>query len=1091
MKIMPVQKQTRAGQRTRFKAFVVVGDCNGHIGLGVKCAKEVATAIRGALILAKLSVIPVRRGYWGNKIGKPHTVPTKVTGKCGSVTVRLVPAPRGSGIVAARVPKKVLQFAGIEDVFTSSRGSTKTLGNFVKATFACLLNTYTFLTPDLWHATKFTKTPFQEFTDFLAKPHKLALPGATFACLLNTYAFLTPDLWHATKFTKTPFQEFTDFLAKPHKLALPVAVPDAFAAPPPAAAAPVPARLEGGVAEFLEADWTEQEVKKAFAAMAKNKSPGGDGLPKELFEAHWDLLGSSFMAMVKDFEKSATLPVEIKEAVTILLHKKGERDQLNNYRPITLLNFSYKVLARVIADRMKAVLHQVISPEQCGFLPGKRLSDAVALVADMIDAAKNGNEDWFLLLVDFQKAFDSVSRDYLFQVLRRMGFSNRFVEWIEGLHKDTKTRLLVNGWLGEGMDVISGVRQGCPLAPYLFLCAVEPLAQAVEREELGLSREGQRLGYLGYADDTTLALQGAEQIKKAEKLLDDFEKVSGLATNKSKSVILPLGANLGATDSSSVFKWAGGDEAERLLGVWVSPSGSGLPTWEKALEHMSGKLLKWQLKYLTTSARATVVNCYITPIVAFQAQVYPPPVEVWVELTRLLHGFISGNKVTTARGFVLWSKELVHTTRAAGGIGVRDPGIVLTCLAARRVGLFLTETNSLKKYIMTQAADLPMGTDTFTAHEKLLKHWTGRSVRWRQTCESLLQSPLCARPTAVTREEILQERIAFSTAFLLNGTTPLGGQKVAQGLWKVRLGDLLEQDADGGLAQRSVEELSLQFGGSALARMALKVLSTIPAPWLKVLGFPTVLPRSADSTPQLPILENGQVIALKRMRECWTGFNKESYKREKWAARWGESIDWKRAVDTRDSLAVPSRPRDVLLRIHGLNLQVGERLAFLSSKPICPYCGGEETREHCLVLCPRIQMVTSALKRALSMLNPNRTITSLGDLLFRATGTNSAFPELTLTTITFHQLWLERCDAVFRGSKFRTQRVLRKIEFAFRQHAKRYSRKNGVTWRKQNHRCVLDERDMLQRIKLDGKEWKWTNSFAAIWLHRRARPIRP
>lgn len=132
MKIMPVQKQTRAGQRTRFKAFVVVGDNNGHVGLGVKCSKEVATAIRGSIILAKLSVIPVRRGYWGNKIGKPHTVPCKVTGKCGSVTVRLVPAPRGSGIVAARVPKKVLQFAGIEDVFTSSRGSTKTLGNFVK-----------------------------------------------------------------------------------------------------------------------------------------------------------------------------------------------------------------------------------------------------------------------------------------------------------------------------------------------------------------------------------------------------------------------------------------------------------------------------------------------------------------------------------------------------------------------------------------------------------------------------------------------------------------------------------------------------------------------------------------------------------------------------------------------------------------------------------------------------------------------------------------------------------------------------------------------------------------------------------------------
>ena len=79
LKIMPVQKQTRAGQRTRFKAFVAMGDFSGHVGLGVKCSKEVATAIRGAIVLAKLSVIPVRQGYWGNKIGDTHTVPCKAS----------------------------------------------------------------------------------------------------------------------------------------------------------------------------------------------------------------------------------------------------------------------------------------------------------------------------------------------------------------------------------------------------------------------------------------------------------------------------------------------------------------------------------------------------------------------------------------------------------------------------------------------------------------------------------------------------------------------------------------------------------------------------------------------------------------------------------------------------------------------------------------------------------------------------------------------------------------------------------------------------------------------------------------------------
>jgi len=170
MKIMPVQKQTRAGQRTRFKAFVLVGDFNGHIGLGVKCAKEVATSILGAINLAKMNVCPVRRGYWGSKLGKPHTVPLKVSASCGSVMVRLIPAPRGAGIVASVASKKVLQMAGIVDCYTCARGKTATLGNLIKATYGALLRTYSFLTPDMWRENKYVKSPFQEFTDDLAKP---------------------------------------------------------------------------------------------------------------------------------------------------------------------------------------------------------------------------------------------------------------------------------------------------------------------------------------------------------------------------------------------------------------------------------------------------------------------------------------------------------------------------------------------------------------------------------------------------------------------------------------------------------------------------------------------------------------------------------------------------------------------------------------------------------------------------------------------------------------------------------------------------------------------------------------------------------
>lgn len=159
LKIMPVQKQTHAGQRTRFKAFLVVGDYSSHIGLGIKTGKEVAIAIKGALVIAKLSLIPALKGFWGEKIGKPHTIPMKVTGKCGSIRLRCVPAPKGTGIVAARIPKKLLTLAGYQDVFTVSEGQTRTFGNFAKATFDSIYLAQKFITPDLWLKSELVKNP--------------------------------------------------------------------------------------------------------------------------------------------------------------------------------------------------------------------------------------------------------------------------------------------------------------------------------------------------------------------------------------------------------------------------------------------------------------------------------------------------------------------------------------------------------------------------------------------------------------------------------------------------------------------------------------------------------------------------------------------------------------------------------------------------------------------------------------------------------------------------------------------------------------------------------------------------------------------
>ena len=167
MKIKSVQKQTKAGQRTRFKAVVAVGDGDGHIGVGSKVAKEVQIAMKGAVIAAKLNVIPVRRGYWGGKIGAPHTLATKITGKCGSVRLRFIPAPRGTGIVGAPPTKKLLSFAGVEDAFSQSKGNTDTMENFVRAIYDALYKSYKYLTPDLWNRGRISENVFSKYSEEL------------------------------------------------------------------------------------------------------------------------------------------------------------------------------------------------------------------------------------------------------------------------------------------------------------------------------------------------------------------------------------------------------------------------------------------------------------------------------------------------------------------------------------------------------------------------------------------------------------------------------------------------------------------------------------------------------------------------------------------------------------------------------------------------------------------------------------------------------------------------------------------------------------------------------------------------------------
>jgi small subunit ribosomal protein S5 len=147
-----VQKQTDAGEQSRFRAIVAVGNGDGIIGLGLGKAKRVRNAIEKGIREAKLNIYPIKRGCgsWQCDCGEPHTIPFKVTGKSGSVEVTLIPGPKGLGVVAGDTAKSVLALAGVKDCWSKSTGQTRTAASFSSATFEALKNTARVVTPRDW-----------------------------------------------------------------------------------------------------------------------------------------------------------------------------------------------------------------------------------------------------------------------------------------------------------------------------------------------------------------------------------------------------------------------------------------------------------------------------------------------------------------------------------------------------------------------------------------------------------------------------------------------------------------------------------------------------------------------------------------------------------------------------------------------------------------------------------------------------------------------------------------------------------------------------------------------------------------------------
>jgi hypothetical protein len=272
-----------------------------------------------------------------------------------------------------------------------------------------------------------------------------------------------------------------------------------------------------------------------------------DGITAEMLQTCWEFMGPLCIAVVKSFWRTGKLTGQIIAAVIKLIYKGGERSTLKNWRPISLLNCPYKVVAKILATRLKELLPRLVQPQQTGFVHGRHIQDNILAVKLLQERSRKSKSPLAMLLLDFTKAYDLVDHHYLLAILAAMGFSPLFVNLVKGLITSSSAKVHFNGLFTGRFPLERGVKQGCPIAPLLFAISTQPLMLLLEQHlQAGLIKGiniggGEQILFQLFADDTGLFFEATEaNFQAIRECLSIFERISGARVNLDKSTLVQL-----------------------------------------------------------------------------------------------------------------------------------------------------------------------------------------------------------------------------------------------------------------------------------------------------------------------------------------------------------------------------------------------------------------------------------------------------------------------------------------------------------------------------------------------------------------------
>ena len=431
-----------------------------------------------------------------------------------------------------------------------------------------------------------------------------------------------------------------------------------------------------------EEDITIEELTNALNLLNNNSAPGSDGLPPVFYKTFWEKLKGHFHKCLQYAVNSEKLSFSMRNGIIRLLHKGKDLDRqnLSNYRPITLTNTDYKIVTKVLALRMQKVIKTIINEDQAGFVKGRNIATHLRQIDDIIAYLNNKNKPRALIALDFAKAFDTLSKKCIVQSLETFNFGPRFIGFVKTIMKDTESCIINGGWISDRFNTERGIRQGCPLSPLLFIVAVEMMAIKIRncKEIQGIKVNDQQNGthkIIQFADDTTLTMKDERDIRKTVEIIEKFQAFSGLKLNKLKCQGTWLGSRKNETGNCGGIRML--KEKIKILGIYFSSENEASlieENWTEKIEKILRVIKKWENRNPSLYGKVILVKTLLLSQLSHLIQALACPETMINRINSIIYRFLWKRRYNNKKAFEKIKRSVLSLKISEGGLNMINFG---------------------------------------------------------------------------------------------------------------------------------------------------------------------------------------------------------------------------------------------------------------------------------------------------------------------------------------------------------------------------------------------------------------------------------